>query len=45
MNNRLKTMNQDLENQREETERLSEELNNLEQILAEKFRGNPWNAT
>ena len=31
MNNRLKTMNQDLENQRDETERLSEELNNLEQ--------------
>ncbi|CAH3134571.1 unnamed protein product, partial [Porites lobata] len=31
MNNRLKTMYQDLENQREETERLSEELDNLEQ--------------
>ena len=31
MNNRLKTMNQDLENQRKETECLSEELDNLEQ--------------
>ena len=31
MNNQLKTMNQDLENQRDKTERLSEELDNLEQ--------------
>ena len=31
INNRLKTMNQDLENQRGETERFSDELDNLEQ--------------
>ena len=31
INNRLKTMNQDLENQREETEPFSDELDNLEQ--------------